>query len=754
MRGENVPAAARAGRWLHLATAEARSTGAGSYNRAVTTKLISGRAQVEPYLDQVRAAADAARDAFGFLPYSAYDDFAALGRMIIAIDGSNGAMLGYVLYGGAMPQGKIFQTWTAPLARGEGIGRQLISEVVRRLEDVHYLSIRADVAQDLSRANQFYSALGFETIMTRAARTPGRQINVRVRELATPSLIELAADRADPQICLPVSVPTGDRRPLFVIDLNVLFDVAHARTQALYCGKVFGAGFENDIRLAVTSELVLELERNTDPSAPDPILRFATSLPRLPAPPRSRRDTLIGELAPFIFPERAKERRLKVQDKSDLTHLATAIHECATGFITSEKALLRRAEGLRERYGLEVVSPEAFGMTLGPEEAAVGAVDVEARGSGVRAHALQEIDYEDAESFLCSRLSASESRAALASGTGSSPRRRHVVRVDDKVAAVAAWDAPRSASGARALVVYVDESSPAASLASDYLIRRAISDVGPASPAIFELVSKPGHPTVRQAALANGFFKIRGNRARSQTLQKVAMARAVLPEGWSDLRDSILARAGMRLPIELPSFGGNSPSIEVTNDRGECVTLTLIELERLLSPLLMVFPERPAVIFPITERYAEELFSGSAQRPLLSGREASLRSVRGYIGGRGTYNAISEGGLALFYESGRGGGRKAVTAIARVARKYLMAKESVGRLLSEKAVLEAETVQTLGRGAQVVVTEFEDLMLLGSPVRLAELRRVGCVGGANFVTATPVSPEQAIAIVRAGEPHA
>lgn len=720
----------------------------------MTIELLSRRAQVEPYIEQVRVAADAERGAFGFMPASAYDEFAAQGRMIIAIEPGTSAMLGYVLYGGAMPQGKIFQTWTAPEARGKGVGRRLISEVVRRLEQVHYLSIRADVAQDLERANGFYSAAGFETIMLRPAKTRGRQINVRVRELSTPSLLELAADRADPQVCLPVSLPAGDRIPLYVIDLNVLFDVARARTQALFSGKVFGAGFENDVRLAVTSELVFELERNTDPSAPDPILRFAASLPRLPAPSIPRRDALMGELAPWIFPERAREGRLKVQDTSDLIHLATAIHECATGFITSEKAILRCAEPLRINYGLEVLSPEAFGMTLSAESAESETMDVWACGSEVRAHQLLDSDYDEAESFLRGRhLNPPDSRAVLASGTGTHPRRRYIVRVEGKIAAVAAWDAPRNVGSARVLHVYVEESSTAASLAADYLVHRAVSDVGHASPAIFELTNKPGQPTVRRTAIAHGFFRTRSGRAQSQKLQKVAVGRAILPEGWEALNDSIRTRAGMRLPRELPSFGQGPSVVEVANDAGDCVSLTLAEMERLLSPLLLVLPARPAVILPINHRYAEELFSGSEQRPLLSGREASLRSVRGYIGGRGSYNFIPEGGLALFYESGKRGGRKAVTAIARVARKYLMEKESASRLLTEKAVLEADTVQGLGRGGQVVVTEFEDLMLLRSPVRLAYLRQLGCVGGANFITASPVSAEHAIEIVRAGDPY-
>lgn len=721
----------------------------------MNVSLLSARNDVEPYLGQVRAAADAARSAFGFLPKSAYDEFAAQGRMIIATEASNGAMLGYILYGGAMPQGKVFQTWTAHSARGRGVGKRLISEVVRRLERLHYLSLRADVAQDLLTANEFYRALGFELITVRPARTAGRNINVRVRELATPSLIELAAVRREAGAGLPLAIPVTERAPLYVLDLNVLFDVARARTQASHSGQVFGAGFENDIRLAVSAELVVELERNTNPSAPDPILRFASSLPRLPLPPRAAHDALLQNLAPVVFPGRAGAQRLTVQDRSDLAHLATAIHESATGFITSEKAILRAAEFLRDRHGLEVLSPVTFGMTLGADATQDYAVSVSAQGAGVRAHVLQQDDYEDAKAFLTHRnLSAFEIRALLAAGTGSHPRRRHLVRVDGEVAAIAAWEAPRVVGPARRLQVYVDQGSAAASLASDYLIRRAVADVGTAPPAMLELICSPGQPTVRQAAIANGFFMTRISRSRTETLQKVAIARAIVPEAWRGLRDAVRSRSGMRLPEQFPMFCGSTQPVEVANDSGECVTIALGELERLLSPLLLVLPRRPVVVLPITQRYAEELFSGSAQPALLGGREAALRSVRGYISARGTYNIIPEGGLAAFYESGRGGGRKAVTALARVTRKYLMAKETAAESLTEKAVLEAESVKGLGRSGQVVVTEFEDLMLLRHPVRLPDLRKLGCVSGTNFVTACPLSHEHAVEIVRAGEPHA
>ena len=88
------------------------------------------------------------------------------------------------------------------------------------------------------------------------------------------------------------------------------------------------------------------------------------SLPRLPTPPARIGGEYSAELAGIVFPDRARDGILKPQDHSDLLHLITAIQECAVGFITSEKAILKSAEVLRQRYGLEVVSPDAFGGTF------------------------------------------------------------------------------------------------------------------------------------------------------------------------------------------------------------------------------------------------------------------------------------------------------------------------------------------------------------------------------------------------------
>lgn len=328
-------------------------------------RLLTQRSEIEPYVGKIREAADGEKAAFGFLPAKAYDEFAYQGRMIVAVDAAN-SLVGYTLFGGALPQGRIFQTWASSEFRGRGVGRRLLLEVIRVLEKSSYLSVRADVASDLADANAFYSGLGFEIIRTRpGGKTRGRTINVRVRELSTPSLLDFASASSPGIGSLSIEAPTAGRAPLYVLDLNVIFDVAKQRIRGPAASRVMAAAFENDVRLAITAELVKELERHSVPGTSDPVLELAKALPRLPLPPRSSGNVYMAELAPIVFPDRARDGKLTIQDRSDLMHLVAAIHECAAGFVTSEKAILRAAKPLHSQYGLDIVSPEAFSPDQG-----------------------------------------------------------------------------------------------------------------------------------------------------------------------------------------------------------------------------------------------------------------------------------------------------------------------------------------------------------------------------------------------------
>lgn len=63
-------------------------------------KILTSRQDVMPFIEKVQMAADRERKSFGFLPASAYDQFALQGRLVVAIDDESEQFLGYVAYGG------------------------------------------------------------------------------------------------------------------------------------------------------------------------------------------------------------------------------------------------------------------------------------------------------------------------------------------------------------------------------------------------------------------------------------------------------------------------------------------------------------------------------------------------------------------------------------------------------------------------------------------------------------------------------
>ncbi len=199
-------------------------------------------------------------------------------------------------------------------------------------------------------------------------------------------------------------------------------------------------------------------------------------------------------------------------------------------------------------------------------------------------------------------------------------------------------------------------------------------------------------------------------------------------------------------------FTNAAQPLELRNESGKTASLALAEVERLLSPTLIILANRPAVVLPITQAYAEALFHGSSQPSLLAGHEVVLRKVRGYIGSAATFRVIRDGAIIVFYESSTGGGRSAATAIARITRRYLMDKRSASQYASTNAVLENDVIEGMGSGIKVCVSEFDNLMLFRKPVSLATLRAIGCADGANFVTAKAISSDHLTAIVSAGDP--
>jgi len=189
-----------------------------------------------PHLRQVRGSslfseiagerADLQRDALGFLPRSAYREAAAQGKLYVATvgDGRSERYAGHLLFGGKFPHLKIFQVYVEPALRGRHIGRSLVEKLAVYAEQQSYLTISARVATDLA-ANTFWESLHFVAVrIEEGGLTTGRRINIRVRELETPTLFTGANDSTSTALLLP-----KPEQPVYVLDVNVFLDIVKDR---------------------------------------------------------------------------------------------------------------------------------------------------------------------------------------------------------------------------------------------------------------------------------------------------------------------------------------------------------------------------------------------------------------------------------------------------------------------------------------------------------------------------------------------
>lgn len=701
------------------------------------------------FLENVRAGADAAKDELGFLPRGAYQSIADSGKLIVAIkkiDG-NESYAGHLMFGGIYPNAKIFQLFVDARFRKQGIAARLVYHLKERLIAKQWLSITANVATDLP-ANAFWSRMGFRTSRTRAGgHARQRWINVRVLDLETPSLLSLMPGAPNRQ-----SLRLAERlspRPIYLIDLNVFFDAVRRRKRSQSADKIISAGLRNSIRLMVADEFIAELQRTSDDRSNDPILAFATKLDYLRKPPAHKISAVTDDLASIIFPSQTATGSLSEQDKSDLVHIATAIYHKATGFITSEKAILRASNILHEKYDIYITSAEEFGEIVDVSISGPSASVTNVSGDYFITRRNHEDDITSASAFL---RTISDEPAFLHEALACQGSRAEWLLVidDDGPHGYAKWEVHGGPQRTADVYLAVDEDHSATATILDHLLETISREVSIVGPTLLHLHIPSGQVATRQAALLSGFHPPQDDLRSVSILQRLATGRVVSERNWNSIRQSLVLVANLTLPSSAPIFAADEP-VMILKTGNKTIELTLNEAEQVLSPVLFLIPGRDGVIVPIREQYARELLGSGSQPSMLPAPEATLRSMRVYISGRDAYQRMVPGQLILFYESIRGGGQGAVIAIARICGCRNIEKTEAIGTVRRHGVLDDRTLDQRSTGSRITETSFDNLFLFTRPVKLDRLRKLGCDNGSRFVTATAVPFDKLVKIVDEGK---
>jgi len=685
----------------------------------------------------VRIQADSEKDALGFIPASAYPQAAASGKLLIAVLESPAGQTyaGHILFGGTYPHIRVFQVYVLHRYRRKRVASLLVQSLIKGAEDTGYLSVSAKVAADLAPANAFWRHEGFVVLRSRpGGASRARTLNICVRELDTPRLFESHPDNVNLRFAGAPSVafPTV---PSYVIDVNVFLDLVKSRAKADEVRLLVSASLMRAVEVFVSEEFIEELRRAAKPSEPDPVVELASALPRLPLVPGSIIQDLLTKLGPIVFPARAKRNALSPRDVSDLKHLATAIHHGVNGFVTGEKAILKRAPDLRQHFGIDVVGTVEFSATSAlADEGSTDDFRAGASGDALAISDLLEEHRAGARSFLES-LKVPDAMIVHALSPGAQPLQRRRIEVrsasSGDFVAYASWDAATRLQTRVESFVFVDENHPDARAIASHLLREMACEASALGARVIVLKTPEGHISPRTASVESGFRTLESTSGASHELWKVAIGGAITASNWLNVSSKLKALSGLELPSTMPEFDGPETPMVFIGPDGKGVGLGLMDAERLFSPAVFLLPGRAGTLVPIRRQYADHLFCGASQLSLLPRKQAALFTERVYF--RSPGRDFDIGSPLVFYESLTQGGRGCAFASAVVTTNRVVWAETVSDRVLLKGVLERETLAKMSKEGLISMLKFDHTVALRKPVGLARLRALKAIDAANLV---------------------
>lgn len=710
-------------------------------------RVLTEPSSVLEFLAEVVQAADGDRDALGFFPRSVYEDFCRKAQLFVALaPGNTGEVYaGHLLFDLRFPKAHVRQIYVPKTHRGHNIGRSLLIAMKSMLTEGQFISIHARVAEDLKDANRFWEAQGFyaqRVAVGGASRN--RMIVVRAHELDTPQLFASSGiNAADP---LGLVAVEGAAKPLYLLDLNVLFDLGPRRPRHELAMSVFRAERMQACSLAVSSEIETELNRTAHDGKTDPMLSFAGTLPKFSTAPDEQWARLSPLLAALVFPEHHATNSLSDNDWSDLMHLATAIHHGLPGLITSDRRILDRAPELRQRFGVDAISPELFQVE--PDHTADPVIHEAHSADIIEVQAASGADTVAIRGLLTALGidTATQVNEWAATDAGSSACVRHVARSNGVVAGYLVLPANVRGLEIRAYVAVAENQQDAHEIAQS-LLQHILSIVKQGDVGRVRLSCPQRQVSLREVAATFGYV---ASSSSSNELQKIVAKARLTERNWIAGRDSLALVGKIGLPDAPPTFRHVDQQIPLTRSDGQKVLVPLFKLESLLAPMLLCLPGRKGVMVPIRKQFEEHLLADSPQATFLPRGKAQLAPMRHYLSDKKTLKNFDRGDLIFFYESVKNKGAGAVVAVGRVLRAYLREESAMQTIDLASSVLDSRQLSSIGVSKTKTITVFDNVLRLPKPVPLHELKRMQCGEAHQLITSQRLSSEKVQAILDKG----
>lgn len=713
----------------------------------MTHQLVIERSatKLQSYLTEIQALADSEKDALGFLPATAFQQAIERRRLIAALAEENGErrLAGYLLHSGVFPNAKVQQVAAVQGFRKLGVASALIKALVSELESAGFLSIRADIASDLSDALAFYRKNGFEPVRERAGgRARGRSIIIHSRQLETDDLFSAIAVKPGSTIDLGLQHRVPRQAPVFAFDLNVYFDLAKNREHSADARRLFGEALGHAVRLAVADEFVSELRSTSDGLASDPVLQMALQLPRLPKQDGTALDALAKSIHELVFVKPNAKGAGTKQAWSDARHLAHASLSSAAAFVTRDGPILNARRELLSSFGIDIATVDEV-LDLLPSEpfsasvVALHGQDFEPSSLDV-SQLVQHVKDAGLPDSIVSQFSGAAGQAMMS--------HREAIRSEGKLLAVGVVQLPKGVDPTAQMIIHVLNEHRDAELFAGYLFGRLISFLCGYGPVAVNLAHLPGQTAVNKAALAHGFHR----PPNATWFSKAVVGRPLTHSSWPSAVQQVRRRIGLTLPDKLSSLSEDG-EVGIQTPGGETVRVRSSQLEDLLGPTLFTWPNRSGVIAPIGRDYADELLGTASQArfDFIPNRAAAFLSLRGYVSTPRSAKLMRPGAPIVFYESGRKrDGRSAAVAVARIVNSVVIEKTKLNPKSDKRLVV--EDIDEFSATDEILLTTFDHLMPFPVPVSFAKLKALKADGGANLVTAVSLSSERIASILDHG----
>jgi predicted nucleic acid-binding protein/GNAT superfamily N-acetyltransferase len=690
-------------------------------------KIIEKPEDLISHIDGLVEIADKYKNEIGFWTKCSLTEAVMRGRLIaaIALENDEEVPIGFLIYGGVFPNGRIQAVAVAPNHLRRGVAQSLVNSIVAKLEFDGYLSISAKPAKDLQTAQAFYQKNQFEVVRVQSGgQARKREIVVRERLLDSPNLLT-QLEASTPSL-LKLASMSASR--MWVIDINVLFDlVKKGRTQYTMASGIFSAALEGRVRIVVTSEFSNELARSEREEKLDPLLELAKALPTILIDSGQQVSTIADEIHTAIFEVGKPSQAGTLQALSDCRHLAECVAGNASAFVTSDRVLLRNRKLIRERWGLEVAALEDFHDALSSS-----LLQENFRAVSGDGYHLRKTDAKTAKDFA-SKLGIHHLKGGFLKDHSFRDAGSYTIATDSagEMVGILGVVTPTTIGQAYKVLLLVDHTHPRAEVVADALLSQGLDVVSMSGASLVWLEDVPGQVITRKTALQAGFVVERNRRG----LLKAALGMPITPSNYSKLSDQLRLSFQDCFSSVLPKTIDGMDELFRTNAE------KFSSVEKILAPTLIVSNNRRVSIQPIGRSYADELLGTSDQLNWLDQFEGSFRSQKIYVSSGRSKNFIKANQLILFYESSRTGGRGAIIAAARVDNVVTQKKGETSNAQMKRTVL--DSVDRFSTSQEVTLTGFSSLLRFPRPVPLSDLRRINATGTQNLQTTTMIATKTA-----------